>query len=292
MNRVPTSNEDLTLHEVLRRGEEILKAYQKLDAAIDAKLLMCYLLNCKSISLVLNRDEIISRQLQESYMYLIAKRSKGIPLQYITKSQEFMGLDFYVDERVLIPRQDTETLVETIIDMSKKETINNIVEVGCGSGCISIALAHFIPDVKITAIDISQDALEVTLKNAVMHNVSSQVTCKKSDLLNAFDADSESVDLVVSNPPYISKYEYHTLMKEIRDYEPKIALTDELDGLTFYRKISKDAKAFLRPSGIIAYEVGYNQSEAVGNILADEGFSDIKVIADLAQKDRVVTARR
>jgi release factor glutamine methyltransferase len=275
----------------MTKGEQILKAYNKHDASIDARLLLCHLLGCNHMSLVLNKNEIISRQLEETYMYLIAKRTQGMPLQYITKSQEFMGLDFYVDERVLIPRQDTETLVETVIDIIRKEKLKEIIEIGSGSGCISVSLAHFLEDVKITAIDISQEALDVTFKNAVFHGVNDRINCVKSNLLDDYTGEPNSIDLIISNPPYISKDEMSSLMEEVNDYEPKLALTDGLDGLTFYRKISKQAKQFLKLNGILAYEIGYNQSEAVTEIMINEGFKDIKVIKDLAGKDRVIVAR-
>lgn len=291
MSLLASNAPEITLHEVIIKGEQILKAYDKLDAAIDARLLMCYLLGCKQLNLVLNRNEIISRQLEESYMYLIAKRAQGIPLQYITKSQEFMALDFYVDERVLIPRQDTETLVETVINIIKKEQLQNIIDIGAGSGCISVSLAHYLKEIQVTAVDISQEALDVTFKNAVCHGVNDRITCIKSDLLSDYAGDLNSIDLVVSNPPYISKDECKSLMQEVSNYEPKLALTDGLDGLTFYRKISKEVKPFLKANGIIAYEIGYNQAEAVTHILINEGFKDIEVIKDLTHKDRVVIAR-
>ena len=282
---------EITLHELITKGEQILIAYDKPDAKIDARLLMCYLLGCKQLNLILNKDEITSRQLEESYMYLIAKRTQGIPLQYITKTQEFMALDFYVDERVLIPRQDTETLVETVIHIIKKEQIHQVVDIGSGSGCISISLAHYLSDIKITAMDISQGALDITYKNAAFHGVSDRITCIKSDLFSDFTGELNSIDLVISNPPYISKEECETLMQEVNDYEPKLALTDGLDGLSFYRRISNEVKPFLKPNGIIAYEIGYNQAEAVKDILANAGFENIEVIKDLAGKDRVVIAR-
>lgn len=290
MNLARRPNEDITLHAIISQGEQILKAYHKRDAALDARLLMSYLLGCKNVTLILNRDEIISPQLQESYMYLIAKRTQGIPLQYITKSQGFMGLDFYVDERVLIPRQDTETLVEELIHISKQKSFSRIIEIGSGSGCISVSLAYYIPDVFITAIDVSEDALNVTRKNAVYHGVDSRIYCVQSNLLDACQKELEKVDLIVSNPPYISKDEYDELMPEVNDYEPRIALTDGADGLTFYKAISQQAKAFLKPGGLLAYEIGYNQGKAVKEILINEQFKNIQIIQDLTGKDRVITA--
>ncbi len=279
-----------TLHDLIMQAEQLLRAHHKQDASIDARLLMCHVLGCGDIQLILNRNEMIGAQLEKAYRRLIAQRIQGVPLQYITKSQEFMALEFYVDERVLIPRQDTETLVEAIIEISKKQSLKQIVEIGAGSGCISVALAHYIPGVQITAIDISQDALDVTLKNAVHHGVNHRITCIKSDLLTDYKGEIGSVDLIVSNPPYISKEECQHLMQEVEGYEPKLALTDGADGLTFYRKISKQVKSFLKPSGILAYEIGYNQAEAVTQILISEEFKNISIIKDLPGQDRVIIA--
>lgn len=292
MSLLTSSAEEITLHELLLQGENILKAYHRPDASIDAKLLMRYLLGCQEIALILNRSQAISRYLQESYMYLIAKRTQGMPLQYITKSQEFMGLDFYVDERVLIPRQDTETLVETIVNYAKRHPVRKIIDIGSGSGCIGISLAYYIKDVKVTAIDVSQEALDVTMKNAVAHGVDDRITAVKSNLLNDCPLDLGSADLIISNPPYISKEECKELMQEVSDYEPRIALTDEADGLTFYREISKQAKAYLKDGGLIAYEIGCSQAQAVKAILTGEGYKEIEVIKDLTGKDRVVTAKK
>lgn len=291
MSLLANKTEEATLYELIMQGEEILKAYHRPDAAIDARLLMRHILGCKDITLVLNKNEVISRHLEESYMYLIAKRTQGIPLQYITKNQEFMALDFYVDERVLIPRQDTETLVETIINLAKVQPIHQVIDIGSGSGCISISLAHYLKDVLITAVDISQEALDVTIKNAAANGVSDKIICIKSNLLNDCPAEFNSIDLIVSNPPYISKDECKFLMKEVNDYEPRVALTDGADGLTFYRQISMQAKPYLKESGILAYEIGYNQAEAVTDILMNEGFKNIEVIKDLTGKDRVIIAK-
>lgn len=280
-----------TLYELLIQGEDILKSSHKQDASIDARLLMCHVLQCDKVALILRRTEQIPESYITTYLELIRQRASGIPLQYITKSQAFMALDFYVDERVLIPRQDTETLVETLLAFYKENTFYEIVEVGVGSGCISIALAYYLKNVSITAIDISQDALDITVKNAMCHGVDSKIHCVKSDVFKDYKPKASSIDLIVSNPPYIDKETCEQLMVEVRDHEPRCALTDELDGLSFYRKISKEATLFLRSYGILAYEIGYDQAKAITHILKDEGFCNIQVIQDLAGRDRVIIAQ-
>ncbi len=282
----------VTIYEMIRKGEEILKAYDKQDAAIDAKLLAAHLFGCRINDLILSRDSIVPDDIYQSYMYNVAKRTQGIPLQYITNEQEFMGLSFYVDERVLIPRQDTEVLVETIIELAKSQPVKNIVDIGTGSGCISVALAYYIKDVNIIATDISKPALDVAKLNIISNNLENQIQLLESDLLLGFDGEENSIDLIVSNPPYISEKEYQQLMVEISEHEPRNALTDYGDGLSFYHKIAKQAYKFLRPDGYIVFEIGCNQAEHVKRILKDHQYKNILVTKDLAGKDRVMTAQK
>ena len=283
--------QSVTVNQLVRMGEQILSAYHKQDVKRDARLLAMNLFGCDMGELILNGNNPVAEHLQESYMYVIAKRIQGVPLQYITREQEFMGLPFYVDERVLIPRQDTETLVETILELAKTESIQEIVEIGVGSGCISVSCAKMLDKVHITAMDICEGAIEVAKKNAALNEVTKQITLLQSDLFENFEGAAHSVDLVVSNPPYIPKADCNDLMPEVIEYEPRQALTDEADGLTFYRSITASAKNYLREGGILAYEIGYDQGEAVKQLLVEAGFTDVKVIQDLARKDRVVIGK-
>lgn len=292
MNHQQVRKKSVAVSELIQLGESILKSYNQPDAGIDARLLAMYLLECDRMYLMTNRDLEVADHIQESYLYLIAKRTQGVPVQYITNEQEFMGLSFFVDSRVLIPRQDTETLVETIINLSKEVPIHKAVEVGVGSGCISVSLAHFIPEIQITAIDICQRALEVAKKNIKAHEVADRVTTLESNVFEKYEGLEESLDLIVSNPPYISVVECKQLMKEVREFEPRHALTDENDGLTFYRQITKESKKYLKKNGLLAYEIGYNQGDDVKNILEQEGFKNIEVIKDLPGHDRVVIGRK
>lgn len=293
MNQVQqVRKRNATISELVHAGEKILKSYNQPDASVDAKLLVMYLLECDKMYLIMNANLEVADHIQESYMYLIAKRTQGIPLQYITKEQEFMGLNFYVDERVLIPRQDTETLVETIINLSKEIPIYNAVEIGVGSGCISVSLAHFIPDINIVAMDICDRALDVANKNVQVHGMSDRIELLRSDVFKEYTGEEASLDLIVSNPPYISLVECKQLMKEVKEFEPIHALTDGKDGLNFYRQITKEAKTYLRENGLLAYEIGYDQGEAVSEIMQQEGFKNIQVIKDLPGHDRVVIGRK
>ena len=286
--RANMNKNKVTVNGLIAQGRDILKAYEKADAEIDARLLAMYLLECNRAELILNGNKEVADHIRESYLYMIAKRAQGIPLQYITKNQEFMGLPFYVDERVLIPRQDTEVLVETVMEYAKQTHFENALEVGVGSGCISISLTHYIAELKVTAIDICESALAVANKNATINKVSEQITFLQSDVFEKYEGKEESLDLIVSNPPYITQEECKQLMVEVRAYEPLKALTDGGDGLYFYRKITAEGKKYLKSKGVLAYEIGYLQGEAVYAILRNEGFENIRVIKDLQGHDRVV----
>lgn len=279
-----------SIFEWIKWGEMTLKANERPDSAIDAKLLMKHLLGFDETQLLLERHKPLQESLQETYKALIEKRSSGLPLQQLTGVQEFMGLEFMVNEHVLIPRQDTETLIETLLEQNKVSSFEKGIDIGTGTGCISVSLAHYLPNLKMCAIDISEEALKVAEQNIQKHEVQNRVFTLKSNVLEDYPKD-ELVDLIVSNPPYISKEDVETLMIEVIGHEPRGALTDEGDGLSFYRRISKDAKRYLKENGVIAYEIGYNQGEAVTTILKEEGYSHIKLVKDLSGHDRVITAQ-
>lgn len=280
----------LTLHQLIHSGEEILTAHHKADASIDAELLALYVLGYTKLERILNANLQVKKDDITLYKYYIKKRCQGIPLQYITNEQEFMGLSFYVDSNVLIPRQDTETLVEVLIEKSKQTPFNQIIEVGVGSGCISISLAKFLNYARITGIDISMEALKIAEKNAKANKVENQIQWICGDLLKGYN-EEKKVDLIVSNPPYITTQDYYALDPDIKEHEPIIALDGGQDGLDFYRKITTQAKKHLVQGGMLAYEIGYNQGQAVMNILKKQGFIEVEIIRDLAHKDRIILGR-
>ncbi len=279
-----------TIFECMKEAENYLLSQNRPDASIDTKLLMKHILGFDDTKLLLERTKVISEESKLKYEELIQRRAKGIPLQHITLSQEFMGIDFIVSPSVLIPRQDTETLVEEIIEKSKQYGYKTAIDIGTGSGCISISLATYVKDIKICAIDLSLDALEVAKGNVVAHNLCDRIELLKSNVFDSYEG-RDKVDLVVSNPPYISKSDVETLMIEVIGHEPRMALTDEGDGLMLYRQISKEAVNYLNKGGMIAYEIGYDQGKAVCDILDKLGYSEIRLLPDLTGKDRVVTAR-
>ena len=276
----------VTVHELVKGGYKALKACNKDNPSIEAEILALHVLAYTKLERILYANRQVSKEEEESYNKCIAKRCSGIPLQYITNDQEFMGLSFYVDQNVLIPRQDTETLVETLLDQAKVRSFKKIIEIGVGSGCISISLAKFLPQAQITGIDISPEALQIARKNAKANQVEDQIQWVQSNLFDKYTG--EVVDLIVSNPPYITSKDYSELETEVKDYEPMLALEAGQDGLGFYREITKEAKKHLIKGGTLAYEIGYNQSLDVRKIMEENGFVQIKEIKDLAGKDRIV----
>ena len=234
---------------------------------------------------LLHEQEAMDPVQEQVYFALTRQRCGRMPLQYLTGEQEFMGLPFCVNEHVLIPRQDTEVLVEEA--MREPFDGEQILDLCTGSGCIGISIQSFCSNTQVTAADISEDALKVAQKNAKENQV--PVEFVHSDL---FKEISGSYDMIVSNPPYIPSKVIETLMPEVRDHEPIKALDGKEDGLYFYRRITEESVAYLKPGGYLLYEIGHDQGEAVSSYMRENGFDEIEVIRDLAGLDRVVRGRR
>lgn len=257
------------------------------EASLDARLLLEYVCHTDRNTLLAHGECEVDAQQQDVYEKLIARREHHIPLQHITGIQEFMGLDFCVNEHVLIPRQDTEILVEAA--MKELHDGMQLLDMCTGSGCILLSLLHYSNDCKGIGVDISAEALEVAEKNA------ERLLCEKKGnavfLLSDLFAQVEQghkFDMLISNPPYIRSDVIADLMEEVREYEPLGALDGMEDGLYFYRKISHDVKPYLYRGAAVLFEIGYDQAEAVVGILKKEGYQEIKVLKDFAGLDRVV----
>jgi release factor glutamine methyltransferase len=272
-----------TYRELLGAARSLLRQNGIIDADIDSWYLLEYVFGFKRSDYYLHGDELAPEAGNIKYMELVQKRAMHIPLQHITGTQEFMGLEFEVNEDVLIPRQDTELLVEEVLKVSDGK---NVLDMCCGSGCIIISLAKLGKPKKATGADISEKALAVAKKNAVKNET--DIDFIKSDLFNGVE---ESYDIIVSNPPYIPTSDIEMLMPEVKDHEPRLALDGMKDGLEFYRKIAAASGRHLAIPGYIFMEIGYNQGEAVKHILSGEGFCDVVVKKDLSGHDRVVSAR-
>lgn len=277
----------MRIFEAIKKAKDIL-----IDAGtpqLDAEVILAYLLDSDRIHLYVNRDKELTEEEIKRYFELIEERRNGKPVQYIVSNQEFMGLDFFVKEGVLIPRGDTEILAEYVIDKLKLKLNPFIIDVGCGSGAIGIAIAKYVESSKVYALDISEIPLEVTKINGERLEVSDKLTVLKSDMLKSLPEELKGkVDVIVSNPPYIRNDVIPTLMKEVKDFEPYNALSGGEDGLYFYREITLQSVDFLKDGGLLAYEIGYDQREDVEGILRDNGFKDVVTLKDLAGLDRVV----
>ena len=271
----------MTYKETIDFGIRILELAGIEEAENDAWLLLSKECKMNRTAYYMHmKDEILPEQLNE-YKGLIKKRAERVPLQYITGEQEFMGLTFHVNSNVLIPRQDTETLVEEAIKLV--EPGMSILDMCTGSGCIIISILKKCSGIQGTGSDISKQALNVAKKNAKLNNVA--VDFERSDM---FENLSDKYDMIVSNPPYIRSDVVPTLMPEVCEFEPLDALDGHEDGLYFYRKIIKECKSFLKEDGKILFEIGNDQGQAVSHMLTYAGFRNVGVIKDLAHNDRVV----
>ena len=232
-------------------------------------------------------DKQLTEEQEKYFLEMIKERLNERPIAYIIGNREFMGLDFFVKEGVLIPRPDTETLVEEIINICNNRTGLNILDIGTGSGAITISLAKYLDKSHVISADISDIALEIASKNAISNNVDERIDFIKSDVFSNVPKE-EKFDLIVSNPPYIRKADIDGLDRQVKDFEPYNALEGGEDGLDFYRKITKESKAFLKNKGILAYEVGHDQAQDVSQIMQENGFEGIYTKCDLQGFERVV----
>jgi len=284
----------MTLKQVLSRAREILVTSGVEDAALECELLLRHALKISRVELYLDLDHGLSPSQEETFWQLINRRLSHEPTAYITGHCEFYGLDFYVDPRVLIPRPETELLVEEALKFASKHPAGKnypylIAEVGTGSGAIAVTLAHHLPQVKIYAIDVSADAIEVAAMNCQRHGVGNQVQLLLGNMLEALP---ESVDLIVANLPYIRETGMEGLSPEIQLFEPRIALAGGEDGLDKVRQLCQQVSDRLRPEGYLLIEIGLEQAKAVTTFLRGLFPSaEIRVIPDLSGIDRVVSLR-
>lgn len=260
---------------------------------LDAEVILSHVLQKDKIYLYINRDRELEDSIAEEFFRLIERRKNGEPVQYIVGKQEFMSLDFIVKPGVLIPRGDTEILVEETLKNMNEIKNPTVVDVGCGSGAISVSIAKYRPDSLVYAIDKMDIPLEVTGINAESNEVSDRMHRIKSNMLESLDKSLfNAIDVIISNPPYIREEVIPTLMKEVRNFEPHVALSGGIDGLYFYREITIQSLNFIKPGGFIAFEIGYDQGVDVKNILIENGYSNVYCTKDLAGNDRVVTGWR
>lgn len=278
----------LTVLEAINLSADFLAKKNIESPRINSEHLLAHVLNCKRLDLYLSFDRPLKEEEIDTYRELIRRRSKAEPLQYIIGSVEFFGLDFKVNPSVLIPRPETEILVEKILEYSDKNIPLKILDIGTGSGNIAVSLAKNLRSCNVIAIDISEDALKIANENSEVNNTNGQIIFTKYDFLKDNNFEPESFDLIVSNPPYVSAKEFPLLSPELCVYEPKIALTDNNDGLNFYREISVKARTLLKLKGEIFFEIGAGQAESVKNILLQNNFSEIEIFRDYSNIERVI----
>lgn len=280
-----------TIAEALKEGKLRLKAAGKEAYAFEAELLMEKAAGLNRTALFLRGEESLSDEVLAVYGGFLSEREQGRPTQYILGEWEFMGLPFHVGEGVLIPRGDTEVLVETILEKEQSELLKSILDIGTGSGCIPVSLGHYGKFEKIMAVDISQKALGYATKNAAENKVN--IEFYESDLFANVPAEWQGkLDAIVSNPPYIPKKDIEELMTEVKDFEPMNALDGGEDGLDFYRAIIKEARKWLRKDGWLFFEIGYDQGEALKSLLNEFGYTEIEIRKDLAGLDRVAMGKK
>lgn len=274
----------MTYREAVEFGTKCLTDAGVPDAALDAWYLLQMVCRIERSYYYVHGEEDIIQDAQKEYEIAVQKRAEHIPLQYIIGEQEFMGLRFKVNSNVLIPRQDTETLVEQVLKIVKPGM--KVLDLCTGSGCVLISVLKNAPELTGVGSDISKTALLVAKENAKMHEVDADWI--RSDL---FDNITETFDVIMANPPYIPTGEILSLMPEVRDFEPENALDGGADGLDFYRKIAGQVKDYLNPGGYVYMEIGYDQGEAVSELMRNAGFTEVEVIKDLARNDRVVKGK-
>ena len=274
----------MTIKQAITKGMIMLKSNNVESPKLKARLLLQYVLDKPRQYIIVYDNKEIDKQQQWQYFVNIEKLTKGIPLQHITHRQEFMKMDFFVDENVLIPRPDTEILVEEVIKIAQKYNSPRILDLCTGSGAIAISLKKFVPNADITAVDIREKALEIAKRNA--DKLEAKINFVKSDLF--YKLDKKKFDIIVSNPPYIRKDEIKKLSEEVQK-EPKIALDGGEDGLDFYRIITEQAINYLKTGSFLCFEIGYNQKNDVIKIIEDEqNYKNIYCKKDLYGNDRII----
>ncbi len=296
---------NLLLKDILNMAEVRFTQEGCLTPRLDAELLFCHMLNRDKTWIFLHYGDELDEKTCEEYFRLVDMRAGGMPLQYITGNQEFMGLPFNVNEKVLIPRQDTETLAEKALALvnERKPSMRalRILDMCCGSGAIAVSLAHHLKKtgrkISVTASDISADALAVAKSNAVINGVGKNIEFVMGDLFDPFPRNKKGrgkkqFDLIVCNPPYIPSGVIPTLMREVRDHEPISALDGGVDGLDFYIRILGDAGLFLSKGGIMLLEIGHDQGQALRLLTEAAGaYMPAEIIKDDAGKDRLALIR-
>lgn len=279
----------MTIKEALNKGTIMLKGENLDSPRVKARLLLQDTLNKPRQYLLVHETDDLNQNQVEKYFLNVEKVKNGVPIEHITHLKEFMKLNFFVNENVLIPRQDTEVLVEETIKIAKRINAKKILDLCTGSGAIAISLAKYLDDTEITATDISKEALRVAKKNAISNEVEKNITFIESDLFE--NITNTKFDMIISNPPYIKKDVIKKLSKDVQN-EPQLALDGGYDGLDFYRKIANKAYNYLKFGGYLCLEIGYDQKQSVTQIIEQEQkYINTYSKKDLFDNDRIVVTK-
>ena len=279
----------MIISEAIKKGMIELKNGNVEEPKLKARLLMQYVLNKSRQYVIVNDMEQLDKAKEKQYLEEIKILKKGVPIEHITHQKEFMKLSFFVDKNVLIPRQDTEILVEEVINIAKKNNAKKILDLCTGSGAIAVSLAKYLPQAEITAIDISNEALKIAKKNAISNNVENQITFISSDMFT--NLNEEKFDIIVSNPPYIKTNVIKNLDIQVQN-EPYIALDGGKDGLDFYKKIINESYQYLKYNGYLCLEIGFDQKIDVIELIENtERFTGTYSKKDLFDNDRIIVTR-
>ena len=279
----------MTISDAIKKGMIELKNVNIEEPKLKARLLMQYVLNESRQYVIVNDMEQLDKAKEKQYLEEIKILKKGVPIEHITHQKEFMKMSFFVDKNVLIPRQDTEILVEEVIKIAKKINARKVLDLCTGSGAIAVSLAKYLPQAEITAIDISNDALKIAKKNAISNNVQNQITFISSDMFT--NLGEEKFDIIVSNPPYIKTNVIKNLDIQVQN-EPYIALDGGKDGLDFYKKIINESYQYLKYSGYLCLEIGFDQKIDIIELIENtERFTGTYSKKDLFDNDRIIITR-
>ncbi len=282
--------EPVTIGEALKSAISHFKANHIDTPELDARLLLEALMNYSHAHIISNADEMVSPEIVEQYFDQVSDRVAGKPVHRILGKREFYGREFGLNEETLIPRPDTEILIEeTLAKLKSRSGPQRLLEIGTGSGAIAVTLACELEDLEILATDISAVALEQASHNAVFHNVKDRISFQEADLFASIDIE---YDAIISNPPYIPSSDLSGLQEEVREHDPHRALDGGIDGLDFYREIFANAQSFLKSGGFVAVEIGIGQSDAILDLATRNQFTEISKKRDLSGIYRVVSAHK
>lgn len=279
-----------SINDLLAHATKILRSGGIESARLDAEVLLAFVLNKTRTGLYIDSCHSVNKEDTNKYLHLVQRRASGEPIAYLTGEKEFMSLLFKVNQDVLIPRPETEMIVEEALEIKPL----SVIDVGTGSGAIAVSIAYYLPGCKVAAVDISPEALSIARFNAQRHGVNDRINFYQGDLLKPIIniAPAINYDLITANLPYIPSFEMDKLPLDVKKYEPALALDGGQDGLKYYYELCSNALKVLAPGGILLLEIGYDQGTKLAKYLSSLGFAGVKVLKDLAGLDRIVKANR